>query len=233
MVNSVSEGLKGLEAIVKAATTAGPQFFKFSAPRTSVREMTSILKSLRQIEGSIHVPAADLLQALADNVSATPTSPVSRTITADQEAALRAAGSFVDTMPPVAERASTTALQRTSALIANSLSTDEAAARLNVTAGRVRQRLTNRTLLAVKVGSAHRLPVYQFIDDGELPGWERVAPAFPITAHPTAVAWFMNTPHPDLTVADEAVSPSQWLTGGGDPKTVVDLITTAFVVHAS
>lgn len=150
----------------------------------------------------------------------------------DQEAALRAAGSFVDGMPGVAERASTTALQRIGALIVSALSIDEAATRLGAAPGQVRQRLTSRTLLAVKVGDAYRLPGYQFTDDGELPGWERVAPSFPVTAHPIAVAWFTTTPHPDLTVADAVVSPSRWLTGGGDPETIVALITAAFVLRS-
>jgi excisionase family DNA binding protein len=215
--------MRDLDSIVRPAMT-GP-----SQPG----ELGAIVTSLHEIEQSLGVPMVDVLRVLADNLAAAPSTSVSRMMTADQEAALRAAGSFVDEMPPLEERASTTALHRTGDLLATALSTDEAAVRLGVTAGRVRQRLSNRTLLAVKVGAAHRLPAFQFTDDGELPGWDRVAPAFPSTAHPTAVAWFMQTPHPDLTAAGESLSPSQWLAGGGDIDRVVHLITTAFAVHAS
>lgn len=196
-------------------------------------ELAAIVASLHQIERAIRVPVADLLRALADNVSAGPASPTWQTMSADQEAALRAAGSFVDEMAPIGERASTTALQRISGLVANALSTDEAAARLGVTPRRVRQRLSNRTLISVKVAKTHKLPAFQFTDAGELPGWDRVAPVFPVTAHPTAIAWCMQTPHPDLTVGGRPISPTDWLVDGGDIRNVVDLIATAFVVHAS
>ncbi len=221
---AVSQGMKDLDAILLAVNRG---------ERPHLEELATIVTSLHQLENSTRVPMVDLLRTLADSVSPVPQSPSSQTITADQESALRAAGSFVDEMPPAAQRASTTTLQRTSDLLATALTTDEAAARLGVTAGRVRQRVSNRTLLAVKVGTAHRLPAFQFTDDGELPGWDRVAPAFPTTAHPTAVAWFMQTPHPDLTVGGELLSPRDWLSSGGDAEHVVDIITTAFVVHAS
>lgn len=220
---TVSRGLSDLDAILQSGESQRPQ----------LDELARIVRSLHQIEEAIGVPVADLLQALTDDISPVRALLASRAMTADQKAALRAAGSYVDEMPPAAERASTILLHRKSALIASALSTDEAAARLRVTPGQVRQRLSNHTLLAVKVGAVQRLPDFQFTADGELPGWNRVAPAFPSTAHPTAVAWFMQALHPDLTVDGETLSPSQWLSGGGATERIVDLITTAFVTHAS
>ncbi|WCB36921.1 hypothetical protein [Gordonia polyisoprenivorans] len=219
----VSRGLQDLDAIMPAD----------QGERRQPDELVAIVAALHQIESSTRVPVVDLLLALTDAVSTNPAWAPSRAMSADQEAVLLAAGSFVDEMPLAAERASTTALRRIGTLLASALSTDDAAARLGVTAGWVRQRLSHRTLLSVKVGTAHRLPVFQFAGDGELPGWGRVAPAFPITAHPIAVAWFMQNPHPDLSAAGESMAPSDWLSGGGDSERVIDLIATAFVVHAS
>ncbi|GEE00596.1 hypothetical protein nbrc107696_10420 [Gordonia spumicola] len=85
----------------------------------------------------------------------------------------------------------------------------------------------------MKVRNRHLLPSFQFTVDGELSGWAQMAPAFPTTAPPTSVAWFMRTPHPDLSLDGRAVSPVSWLAAGKDPGRVVDMITTAFEFHAS
>lgn len=159
--------------------------------------------------------------------------PASSMLTSEQVMALRAAGSFVDQMPPPARRGSTIAAKRTSELLATAFTVDQAATRLGATSRGICHRLAGRTLLSMKVRHRHWLPAFQFTADGELSGWAQVAPAFPTTAPPTSVAWFMQTPHPDLSLDGRAVSPVSWLGAGKDPGRVVDMIITAFEFHAS
>ncbi|WP_341258136.1 hypothetical protein [Gordonia malaquae] len=154
-------------------------------------------------------------------------------LTPEQEMVLRAAGSFVDQMPPPARRGLTTAAKRTSELLATAFTVDQAAVRLGVTSRGIRNRLADRTLLSMKVRNRHRLPAFQFAVDSELCGWAQVAPAFPTTAAPTSMVWFMQTSHPDLSLDGRAVSLASWLAAGKDPGRVVDMITTAFEFHAS
>jgi hypothetical protein len=71
---------------------------------------------------------------------------------------------------------------------------------LGKTEGRVRQRLTDHTLLGVRTGGAWRIPGFQFDDDTELSGWDRVMSALPHDVHPLTVARFHDTPHVDLDV---------------------------------
>ncbi|MCF8609689.1 hypothetical protein L5G28_05855 [Gordonia sp. HY285] len=196
-------------------------------------ELTAILSRLHKLEMVTGAATTDVLDALTATETPAPVSAASQILTAEQEAVLRSAGSFIDEMPPVEQRASTRTAQRIVDMIATALTADEAAERLGVTSGRIRQRLGAKTLLGVKVGSAHRLPGFQFTEDGELPGWDRIAPAVPSSVHPVSIARFMHTAHPDLTVVGEALPPTDWLIGGGDPEYVVSMIHTAFVVHAS
>lgn len=147
--------------------------------------------------------------------------------------ALRAAGSFVDQMPPPARRGSTIAANRTSELLATAFTVDQVATRLGITPRRIRHRLADRTLLSMKVRNRHRLPAFQFTVDGELLCWAQVAPAFPTTAPPTSVAWFMQTPHPDLSVDGRTVSPVSRLAAGEDPRRLVEMVITAFEFRAS
>jgi len=53
-----------------------------------------------------------------------------------------------------------------------------------------------------------------------------VITAFPDGAHPVAVRTFMTIPTPDLSVQGTALSPRDWLRGGGDPVQVVALAGT-------
>jgi hypothetical protein len=159
--------------------------------------------------------------------------PASSMLTSEQEMALRAAGSFVDKMPPPARRGSTITAKRTSELLATAFTVDQAATRLGVSSRRIRHRLAGRTLLSMKVRHRHWLPAFQFTDDGELSDWAQVAPAFPTTARPTSVAWFMQTPHPDSSLEGRALLPVSWLAAGNDSGRVVDMIITAFEFHGS
>ena len=59
-----------------------------------------------------------------------------------------------------------------------------------------------------------------------LPHLGDVVAAMPPGSHPVAVRTFMTTPSDDLSVRGEALSPRDWLLGGGDPKEVEGLAAT-------
>jgi excisionase family DNA binding protein len=111
------------------------------------------------------------------------------------------------------------------ALLQTGLTTAQAAKRLGVTDARIRQRLRDRTLLALREGRAWKLPAFQFTARGELPGWAEVCPAVPTMASPVALERWMNLPHPDLRVgpSEERVSPRAWLQQGRAPRAVAEL----------
>lgn len=110
-------------------------------------------------------------------------------------------------------------------LLADALSVEDAAARLHVTPGRVRQRLAERTLYGVQVRTrgSWRLPAWQFAADSAVPGLETVLPHVPCQIHPLAVSNFFTRPDPDLEIGDSPVSPVDWLRSGGDAKAVAAL----------
>lgn len=111
------------------------------------------------------------------------------------------------------------------ALIQTGLTTRQAAERLGVTDARIRQRLNDRTLLAVRVGKSWHLPLFQFTRKGELPGWGEVCPHLPSSASPVAVERWLAQPHPDLVLGDDETpcSPRAWLVAGRPPHAVATL----------
>lgn len=110
------------------------------------------------------------------------------------------------------------------ALLASSLTVPLAAERLGVDGSRVRQRLAAHTLYGIKRPAGWRLPQFQFIDHGLLPGFERVAPRL-TGVHPVSVARWLTRPHVDLTVGDDErpIAPRAWLELGLDPEVVASL----------
>jgi hypothetical protein len=109
------------------------------------------------------------------------------------------------------------------AIVASSLTTREAAARLGVDESRIRQRLANRTLYGVKSEGQWRVPLFQFEGEKLIPGWNVVLPRFDPTLHPVSLYNWFHLPDPDLEIADESVSPRAWLISGGDPEIVARL----------
>ncbi len=110
-------------------------------------------------------------------------------------------------------------------LLDTGLTTTQAAKRLGVSDARIRQRLAERTLLAVREGRVWKLPLFQFTRKGELPGWGEVCPRLPPAASPVALDRWLSLPHPDLVVgADERpTSPREWLAAGRPAQTVAQL----------
>lgn len=108
-------------------------------------------------------------------------------------------------------------------LIADALSTREAAELLGVTDSRVRQRIAARTLHAVRAGGAWRLPRWQFAGAGVVPGLGEVLPQVPVDLRPLSVRGFFTTEQPDLVIDGGAVTPRAWLLAGGAPARVAEL----------
>lgn len=105
-----------------------------------------------------------------------------------------------------------------------SLSVEQAAKLLMVDGSRVRHRVRDQALYAFKIGGALRLPTWQFHRHDSIPGLRTLLAALPAGLHPLEVAGFMTTPDGDLTVDNDAISPREWLVGGGELRPVVELI---------
>lgn len=110
-------------------------------------------------------------------------------------------------------------------LIETGLTTRHAAERLGVSDARIRQRLQDRTLLAIRSGRTWKLPVFQFTERGELPGWSEVCAKLPETASPVAIERWLALPNADLVTgeAESPVSPREWLLAGRPPEPVTEL----------
>lgn len=96
---------------------------------------------------------------------------------------------------------------------------------LGVSAARVRQRASERTLYAIRSGDVWRFPAWQFDPHTghEIPGLAAVIPSFSRTLHPIAVFRFLDEPSADLEIGDEPTSPLRWLATGGDPAPVAEI----------
>ncbi len=112
------------------------------------------------------------------------------------------------------------------AILASALTTAEAAVRLGVSEGRVRQRFGQRTLYGLQGRRGWLVPSFQFAPGGgELPGWDRVVPHLPERMSPVELLGWLTLPNPDLVVGEDErpVSPRDWLLAGSDPARVAEL----------
>ncbi|HEY0453475.1 DNA-binding protein [Actinophytocola sp.] len=101
-----------------------------------------------------------------------------------------------------------------------------AAERINVDSSRIRHRLAAGKLTGWKDGGEWRLPVWQFTNDGVLPGLEPVLESVPDDQPPLMVAGFLTTPQEDLPLGGHPATPRDWLLAGGDPARVARLVAT-------
>ncbi|WP_299166897.1 helix-turn-helix domain-containing protein [uncultured Arthrobacter sp.] len=108
-------------------------------------------------------------------------------------------------------------------LEADALTAEEVAKRLKVDASTVRHYRRENKLHAVTIGGKLRFPLWQFTGQAALPSIGRVLTVLPEDMHPQSVAGFFTTPQPDLVLNGAAVSPREWLLGGGLVDHVVDL----------
>ena len=146
--------------------------------------------------------------------------------------ALYALGVSADDLAPLRpeeHRADLEAAAEHAGLAASALTVAQAAERLGLDPSRIRQRLAARTLIGLRVEGSWRLPRFQFTDDGRgvVPGVGALAPHL-TGLHPRDGATWFTTPQADLALAagDEeiAVSPRDWLLGGGGPRQILPLV---------
>ena len=115
---------------------------------------------------------------------------------------------------------------RMRSLVENALTVEQAAERLGgVGASRVRQRVGDRSLWALKRGNRLILPAVQFTDNGMVPGLDAILQALPKDMQPVSIQGLLTTPQPSLIVDGEPVPIIDWLLIGGaieDARSVVD-----------
>ena len=121
---------------------------------------------------------------------------------------------------PVAARAA-----KYEAILDGCLSVEEAAKRLRVTAGRIRQRLLADppTLYAIRRGHVWRLPSFQFTSNRLVPNIDRVIAHLDPALDPVAVEHWFTQPHLDLEYGGRRVAPIDWLAQGHRVEPVVEL----------
>ena len=158
-------------------------------------------------------------------LSATPvTRPPAAELTADDAQLVDTAGlsqSYTDAWGSDAEITA-----RIKHLVGTALTSDEVANGLAITTAQVQHKRRARQLWAITDGQSWLFPAPQFetSNDGHqlrvIRGIGQVLKSRPQDLHPLAVEGFLRTPQPDLTT-DRAVTPLEWLLGGGDISTVV------------
>lgn len=182
--------------------------------------------TLAEVLAPFGVGEEEFVEELSRDLRAAPNASASR-LTETDESTLREHGGI--TVAAGDESSVRRAVLRTSSSnlaveARESLTVEQAAKRLVVDGSRVRHRVRDRALYGFKIGGRLRLPTWQFNRQDAIPGLRAVLAALPTDTHPLEVAGLMTTPDPDLVVADELVSPREWLIGGGDIGAVVTVV---------
>ena len=176
-----------------------------------------------------------VLEALAQlQVAHYPSDPRSA-LTVQEVEALERGGLDLSPADPGTEDPLARTVTLYTALLQDSLSTAEAAARLGVDSSRVRQRLNAKpaTLFGIRLSDGSwRIPRFQFEGDRLLPGLGEVIASLDPDLHPVAVYRWFTSPHVDLLVDDanapveligQRLSPRDWLRHGLGPRRLAEL----------
>lgn len=174
-------------------------------------ERTGLQVSLTEFESVV----LDALRLIQTNVVV---DHPERELTAAEQDALIRSGASIEELPsgvvsPLVEGAA-----QYTALLLSSYTVDDVARMLRVDPSRVRQRLAERSMYGVKLRGGWRIPKFQFDGDRMIPGVEQVIRAIPDAMDLVGLHNWFTLPDPDLDVEDRAVSPSDWLRRGGDPR---------------
>ena len=112
-------------------------------------------------------------------------------------------------------------------LLLDSLSLEQAAELLGMSAKHVRRRLHERTIYGVQYAgrSSWYVPRFQFNGGALVAGIEKVLPRIQPGTHPLAVQRWFTLPHPDLVVGEDerSISPLDWLRAGKSREDVAQL----------
>jgi hypothetical protein len=144
-------------------------------------------------------------------------------LTLDEQRALESGGVPIGgqlAFRPLAARAA-----KYHAILTGSLNAEQAAKRLGVSTGRVRQRLLADppTLYGIRDGNVWRLPVFQFESKGLVPNIDRVISCLDRELDLVAVENWFRQPHIDLEQDGHLVSPLDWLAQGRSVQPVAEL----------
>jgi len=180
-----------------------------------------VLERLLSIADRAHVRPEALLDALEEGLTRVPEAGSASPLSPTERRALEAAG--VDLTGPSEEQDPAPWADLLSEILRESLSEDEAAQRLGISAAAVRSRLTRGRLAGVRQGAVSRLPTWQFTGTGVLPHLADILTRAG-TLHPLALHRWMTSPDPDLAVGDRELSPAEWLATGGTVGVVLDLV---------
>jgi hypothetical protein len=170
------------------------------------------------------------LHLALDNMRAILYSPTIEDLTEPEQIAIRSAGLDIDRRT-TAEPLMKTAV-KFAAILESSFTPAEAAMRLNVSPGRLRQLIADHSLFSIRLEARRFVPVFQF----QSPEATRLVPniglvnrALDLDLHPVEVLNWYTTANPDLVSPSDpgvAVSPLAWLKAGAPPEIVVTLATT-------
>ena len=195
--------IEGLAAIAQRAAEKGERV-TVKMPRDASRAPVVLVLTEDEI-------TAELLPQLPHMV-----------LSATEAQALDAAGFTEDEVPePNAVTLGSIEYRR---MLEESLTVHQAAKKLHVTPGRVRQRLAAGTLFGIKDRSTWRIPSFQLHRGEVIRGLDAVLPAIRSDAHPLAVQSWLTSPHADLLDDDEKpIAPLAWLAMGGATDRVTEL----------
>lgn len=112
------------------------------------------------------------------------------------------------------------------ALVENSLSSEDVAKRLQLSASRVRQMISDRTLYSFYLNGKRWIPSWQLLRNSLVPNVGEVNKAIPKMLHPVGVAQWFHRENSELYVDENMEllrSPRQWLMEGREHTRVVFL----------
>lgn len=199
-------------------------------PSEPIDRMQHLVELLNRLNFQTGGNVSALLEDLVDQLD-TPPSDTARLLPTAAVDALVESGSFVDQLPDPTKRGSTQTVLQRQRLRRDALTMDDVRRILGVSDSRIRQRISKRTLHTLAdVGQGRRFPAYQFTEDAELPSWRDVAPAFPDDVDLISVEHLMSSPHADLSVDGEPVSPREWLLAERPADKVIDLVHQAYEI---
>jgi hypothetical protein len=165
-----------------------------------------------------------LARALDDALGRYLTAAGSATLSQDERALLRLGGLDLDRTDSYVASATRTAADY-AGLVATALTVPATAARLGVDGSRVRHRIAEGSLWALRSPSRRRLlPSVQFAPGaGVVPGFAEVYRALPDDLHPLEIQGFLVTARAELRLNRRDLSPVDWLLRGGAPAAVAVL----------
>lgn len=135
---------------------------------------------------------------------------------------------FSEVQAAVARGDLETAEARTrSEALQETLTAEQVSERLSLDADRVAHLTAEGALFAFRLPGGPKYPTWQFVEDGErsvLPYLRQLADAFPPDLHPASIRGFMRTSQADLRLGGIAVSPTEWLSRGGRPEPIVQIL---------